>query len=272
MSQTGEKKRTLLKRSKRLRVDNRTPQHLKRRNLRTNYTPRKASTRRKASSPQIKSRTKVIKWSCKESKIQHRNNSAIIQTPQPTATRTLLKLIDKTNQTSYLSKDLPTRTQRVMTVRGNNSTNSSNIETVLKNIRKKARIFRSRRTPTPNLMVNASSQAMASSTSRMRASPTMTISSSTINHHWFRLLPTSSTRRVTTHPATISILSLRASSPISTNLSPLFSRPTQPLLTQTPLVSNPNPSTLRGSETTSDWTRSFRSKVKFKLMRFNKRD
>ena len=140
-----------------------------------------------------------------------------------------------------------------MTVRGNNSTNSSNIETVLKNIRKRARIFRSRRTPTPNLMVNASSQVMANSTSRTRASPTMTISSSsTTNQHWFRLLPTSSTRRATTHPATISILSLPASSPINTNLSPLFSRPTQPLLTQILLVSNPNPSTLRGSETTSD--------------------
>ena len=144
-----------------------------------------------------------------------------------------------------------------MTVRGNNSTNSSNIETVLKNIRKRARIFRSRRTPTPNLMVNASSQVMANSTSRTRASPTMTISSSsssssTANQHWFRLLPTSSIRRATTQPATISILSLPASSPISTNLSPLFSRPTQPPLTQILLVSNPNPSTLRGSETTSD--------------------
>ncbi len=176
----------------------------------------------------------------------------ITKTPRITAIRTLLKLVDLTNQSSYLPRDLPTiRTQRAMRVRGSNSTNSSNIETVLKNTRKRVHSSRSRRTSTPSLMITAISQAMASSISRMRASLIKTISSTT-NHHWFRLPLTSSTRRATTRCQTISTLSLPASSLINTKRSPLFSRLTQPHLTQMLLTSNPNLSTLRGSETTND--------------------
>ncbi len=112
---------------------------------------------------------------------------------------------------------------------------------------------------------------MASSISRMRASLIKTISSTT-NHHWFRLPLTSSTRRATTRRQTISTLSLPASSLINTKRSPLFSRLTQPHLTQMLLTSNPNLSTLRGSETTNDWTKSFRFQVNFKLVKFIKRD
>ena len=156
MSQTKEKKRTLLRRSKRLKVEIKSQQRLKRRNLRTNSTPRKVSTRRKASSIKIRSRTKVIRWSYKQTKSQLKSNSVITKTPRITAIRTLLKLVDPTNQTSYLPRDLPTiRTQKAMRVRGSNSTNSSNIETVLKNTRKRVHSSRSRRTSTPSLMITA---------------------------------------------------------------------------------------------------------------------
>ena len=130
----------------------------------------------------------------------------------------------------------------------NNITSSSNIEIVPKSTRRRIRSLRSLLTIT----INASIKTMLHNINSSRDKLTTKINNSTTSQPWFRLPPTSFTPRAIIRRATISILSLPASSLINISLHLLFSRQTQLHSTQTLLANNPNPSTPSGSKTTSD--------------------